>query len=59
MLCLLIKMLLSIDFARQEFDALPACAFSLRHVMCATRDSGGGQVQSTKLDRAWVLLHFI
>ena len=25
----------------------------------ATRDSGGGQVQSTKLDRAWVLLHFI
>ena len=25
----------------------------------ATRDSGSGQVQSTKLDRAWVLLHFI
>ena len=25
----------------------------------ATRDSGSGQVQSTKLDRTWVLLHFI
>ena len=25
----------------------------------ATRDSGGGQVQSTRLDRTWVLLHFI
>ena len=25
----------------------------------ATRDSGSGQVESTKLDRTWVLLDFI
>ena len=24
----------------------------------ATRDSGDGQIQSAKLERAWVLLHF-
>ena len=37
---------------------LPACFLpEARDV--ATRDSGGGQVQSTRLDRTWVLLHFI
>ena len=53
-----------VDFARQQRDRnrqnRAATADSHRQARgVATRDSGSGQVQSTKLDRTWVLLHFI
>ena len=69
MLCLLsmvvsmrfnVKMVLSIYIQLTLRDRNSSFACFLPEARdVAMRDSGSGQVQSTKLDRAWVLLHFI